>query len=420
MLGRYWKALPQEERERWEKEAVAAQAEHRRKYPDWRFRPGANAKFRIKGPSTATRRQRTSHDRSKESDGEVERQSRTREKGKGKAKTKERSAVDEEERLEKIAELLVDGKKGRELEIAVEEWEDGRKRRSVLGLSNREQPSDVGVDSTLKVAGSGSGEAIQNRIRGEDSKDPGPKDAPPEDSSRDSNSPPISDPSEFGKMPLTHWFKRSQSEPASISGILSAETASPLSSMGSSALPIGRTAMSVVALSADTDERPSSRDLECAVPSQDSWWSSHIASGFDTDTTGLGYESIHLGSFDPDHISRFQAPVLDSPSDGSAAISWTKTSGGYVAALADPLLDDKRGTEVQSTPSAPDDLNPLSPNDLQSTPIIYPRDPQPPSSFSSLAGWAGSISGSGMPNENKPNMYSLSDSSYSLHYYGEW
>ncbi|KAJ6608032.1 high mobility group box domain-containing protein [Mycena sp. CBHHK59/15] len=40
IIGKYWKTLPPDERARWEDRARAAQAEHRRRYPDWRFRPG--------------------------------------------------------------------------------------------------------------------------------------------------------------------------------------------------------------------------------------------------------------------------------------------------------------------------------------------------------------------------------------------
>jgi hypothetical protein len=38
--GKVWHALEPSERARWEDKARAAQAEHRRRYPDWRFRPG--------------------------------------------------------------------------------------------------------------------------------------------------------------------------------------------------------------------------------------------------------------------------------------------------------------------------------------------------------------------------------------------
>lgn len=95
-----------------------------------------------------------------------------RERGKSKAKVKERSFEEEEERLAKIAELLVDGKKGHELEIAIEEWQDGRRR------------------------------TVRERIH----------DAQMEDSSRGSNSPSSAE-AEFPKihLPLTHWYKRSPS-----------------------------------------------------------------------------------------------------------------------------------------------------------------------------------------------------------------
>ena len=39
LAGQLWRALAPAEREVWEKRAKIAQAEHRRKYPDWRFRP---------------------------------------------------------------------------------------------------------------------------------------------------------------------------------------------------------------------------------------------------------------------------------------------------------------------------------------------------------------------------------------------
>ncbi|KAH9991881.1 high mobility group box domain-containing protein, partial [Russula vinacea] len=39
IIGIVWKTLPPAERQLWEKRAVQAQAEHRARYPDWRFRP---------------------------------------------------------------------------------------------------------------------------------------------------------------------------------------------------------------------------------------------------------------------------------------------------------------------------------------------------------------------------------------------
>ncbi|KAJ6460507.1 high mobility group box domain-containing protein [Mycena sanguinolenta] len=45
IIGKLWHALPPAERARWEDKARAAQAEHRRRYPDWRFRPGNAVRF---------------------------------------------------------------------------------------------------------------------------------------------------------------------------------------------------------------------------------------------------------------------------------------------------------------------------------------------------------------------------------------
>ncbi|EIN08227.1 hypothetical protein PUNSTDRAFT_52685 [Punctularia strigosozonata HHB-11173 SS5] len=60
VIGKLWKELPPHEREYWEAKALLAQAEHRKKYPDWRFRPGANAlaKARIKDGGGGSRRRR--------------------------------------------------------------------------------------------------------------------------------------------------------------------------------------------------------------------------------------------------------------------------------------------------------------------------------------------------------------------------
>ncbi|KAI6027060.1 hypothetical protein EDC04DRAFT_2719281 [Pisolithus marmoratus] len=91
IIGKYWKTLPREEREVWEAKAVVAQAEHRRRYPDWRFRPGANALAKLK----------------------AELSRRTNKKN-----NDARCAI--------IADLLVEGKTGVDLEDAVRKWEDSK------------------------------------------------------------------------------------------------------------------------------------------------------------------------------------------------------------------------------------------------------------------------------------------------------
>lgn len=125
----YWKTLPREEREIWEAKALVAQAEHRKRYPDWRFRPGANALAKLKvkdggggsssgaGLGNHNRRRTTQSRKSSNKDDPAS--------GGGSSKGRIK-----EERCAKIADLLVEGKKGLDLAAAVKEWEgdaDGRK-----------------------------------------------------------------------------------------------------------------------------------------------------------------------------------------------------------------------------------------------------------------------------------------------------
>ncbi|KAF9225598.1 hypothetical protein BS17DRAFT_777345 [Gyrodon lividus] len=120
IIGKYWKTLPREEREVWEAKALVAQAEHRRRYPDWRFRPGANALAKLKvkdGPQTSTRRRSGQGGR----------------KAKGDSTGKKRKSGDE--RCAMIADLLVEGKTGVDLEDAVKRWEDSASKE-VDGMMN--------------------------------------------------------------------------------------------------------------------------------------------------------------------------------------------------------------------------------------------------------------------------------------------
>ncbi|TFK85993.1 hypothetical protein K466DRAFT_566274 [Polyporus arcularius HHB13444] len=106
IIGKCWKALPREEREVWDAKAIVALQEHRRKYPDWRFKPAANALAKVK-------------------DGPRKRSNR---KGRGQSEKEERSR---EKRCAKIADLLVAGKTGVDLASAVEQYdcEVGRGRK---------------------------------------------------------------------------------------------------------------------------------------------------------------------------------------------------------------------------------------------------------------------------------------------------
>jgi len=89
IIGLTWQNLPHEERQVWHVKAKAALDEHKRKFPEYAFRP---LHTKVKGTPTAKRK--------------------VREVGPKDIK-----------RCEKIAELLVQGKKGEELDNAVREFD---------------------------------------------------------------------------------------------------------------------------------------------------------------------------------------------------------------------------------------------------------------------------------------------------------
>ena len=118
-----WKTLPPAERELWEKRAVQAQAEHRARYPDWRFRPGTNVdalakrktKDKNKDRPPARRKRSTVSTREKIAGG-------TGGGGGGNVRGKARGAM-QERRCAQIAELLARGVKGVALTSAVQAWD---------------------------------------------------------------------------------------------------------------------------------------------------------------------------------------------------------------------------------------------------------------------------------------------------------
>ncbi|EMD32249.1 hypothetical protein CERSUDRAFT_118952, partial [Gelatoporia subvermispora B] len=170
IIGKYWKSLPREEREVWEAKAVVAQAEHRKKYPDWRFRPGANALAKVK-------------------DGPKRRQNK---KGRGESEKEERSR---EKRCAKIADLLAAGKTGVDLAVAIEEYDSfaGSQLR-VKEEGNNAPTPNVQTTSCITTSDAMSRHAIQSReIR--------------------SRTPGTASDARF-KVPLTAMFKRSSSAPA--------------------------------------------------------------------------------------------------------------------------------------------------------------------------------------------------------------
>jgi hypothetical protein len=90
IIGLTWQNMPHEERQFWHSKAKLAQAEHKRKFPDYAFRP---SHVRAKGGAAAEKR-------------------KVREVGPKDMK-----------RCAKIAQLLVEGKKGADLQAAVEEFD---------------------------------------------------------------------------------------------------------------------------------------------------------------------------------------------------------------------------------------------------------------------------------------------------------
>ena len=83
IIGMTWQSMPEEERKFWHSKALDAQAEHKKKYPNYAFRPAAS-----RSAATSKRRVRADVQR----DGE---------------------------RCARIAELLVEGKKGAEIAVAI-------------------------------------------------------------------------------------------------------------------------------------------------------------------------------------------------------------------------------------------------------------------------------------------------------------
>ncbi|KAG5732417.1 hypothetical protein E4T56_gene11313 [Termitomyces sp. T112] len=127
IIGMYWRTLTKEQRNEWEAKAEQALIEHRKRYPDWRFRPATNAtvqpKTKIKDGARRGRARKDPPDRAGKEESKES-------PGKGRTMTR---AEEEDSRLTKIAGLLVEGQEGEALERAVEEWEAERQksRRSV-------------------------------------------------------------------------------------------------------------------------------------------------------------------------------------------------------------------------------------------------------------------------------------------------
>ncbi|KAF8335222.1 hypothetical protein F5887DRAFT_1079299 [Amanita rubescens] len=108
IIGNCWRALPLEEKRVWEVKAKHAKAEHKARYPNYRFRPVHN-------------------------------------KNKDKKKEKQLTTMEDERRCEEVAQLLLEGKKGDELAAAIRDLD--RLRNPLMGgpaeLSQLRRPSSV-------------------------------------------------------------------------------------------------------------------------------------------------------------------------------------------------------------------------------------------------------------------------------------
>ncbi|KAF7288848.1 HMG box domain-containing protein [Mycena chlorophos] len=285
IIGKLWHALPPDERARWEDKARAAQAEHRRRYPDWRFRlvgnsknggkPKGRRKGRIKDggeddeppddPGETTRgRRATRSTRSRDANAKRERDASVigAGKGKGKAREVDDTATDESEvRHEKIPDLLVEGTS----EATGGEWDGqgrGRGRARQRQQRDRDSDSSPAAVAPRRKRGKTMSSVAATTSSNPDAQDPSlspflHEPEPPSSPYPQSHSPypspglsasasPVPGPAQVqadqraahGLMlppdgpPLTHMFKRSLSAPAN------ARTADPTSNPNRSPIPI--------------------------------------------------------------------------------------------------------------------------------------------------------------------------------------
>lgn len=146
IVGMCWKNLSRDERGVWEERARVAQAEHRKRYPDWRFRTSGNYLNRgsgLGGGGTGTKARVKERDKDKDKDPN---QQRNPDRERGKEKEKER----EQMRCEKIVDLLAEGKEGSELAAAIDAYD-----LSVLEELDERKPRDPsprGTSSALTKA----------------------------------------------------------------------------------------------------------------------------------------------------------------------------------------------------------------------------------------------------------------------------
>ncbi|KAI0676202.1 hypothetical protein C8Q78DRAFT_1065123 [Trametes maxima] len=185
IIGKCWRALPREDRQVWEAKALVALTEHRKKYPDWRFKHAANALAKVK-------------------DGPRKRSNR---KGRGQSEKEERNR---EKRCAKIADLLVAGTTGTDLAAAIQQYDCEVDR----GRKPKEEGGGVAVAQVRGDRRVGSAQNVKAHVADTmQSVTPGAVDSAAETPDQKiSGSRPSAD-GRF-KVPLTSMYKRSSSAPA--------------------------------------------------------------------------------------------------------------------------------------------------------------------------------------------------------------
>ncbi|KAI9509568.1 hypothetical protein F5148DRAFT_1148221 [Russula earlei] len=151
--GIVWKTLPPAERELWEKRAVQAQAEHRARYPDWRFRPGTNVdaitKRKTKDKNKdrpPARRRRTASARDKALAAAAAADGGGIGDGGGSSARRKARGIIQERRCAQIAELLAQGVKGVALTSAVQAWD---KESGVSNVTDGVFVSEHGIGASV-------------------------------------------------------------------------------------------------------------------------------------------------------------------------------------------------------------------------------------------------------------------------------
>ncbi|PPQ99010.1 hypothetical protein CVT24_003492 [Panaeolus cyanescens] len=247
-----WKKLSAEQRSHWEAQAVIAQAEHRAKYPDWRFSPGSNAQVKREhkeASASGNTRKKTVRSRLKNTIASVEEETEdgpedsvdmvedseessktTDGKGKGKAKSTSRAQSFEDKRYQKIAGFVAEGLKGDELDMALKQWEMDKKvtrpakppvrSKSIRGTQAR---SSLGSQTTSSHARSRSDNILsKSQLPSSPLRQSSGHQLPASSSEQQDTDAPdgmlmdtSSSPSILSNVPLTHMYKRSTSAPAS-------------------------------------------------------------------------------------------------------------------------------------------------------------------------------------------------------------